>query len=92
MRVMLFSLFGVSDKMTETLPEYTLLLGADSVGCEFLSHARKNCAISIVTKPADIPMCACRRVGELADSFYSLAMGEGQKGNIFMTKSPFIYK
>lgn len=89
-RVILFSLFGVSDELANTFPQYTMLLGANSIGCKFLSSIRKSSEIQIVTKPADIPLCPSKHVNEIADSFYTSLMCFGEQGNIFLKKHPFI--
>ena len=89
-RVILYSLFGVSDIFRNSLPEYTTLLGADSCGREYLSSIRKNAKISIVTKPSDVPSCTQTELSHRADSLYTLLMPNKQKSDYFIKKSPFI--
>ncbi len=89
-RVILYSLFGVSDSFRSSLPEYTTLLGASSCGREYLSSIRKNAKISIVTKPSDAPDEVLTELSRRADSLYTLIMPKKQKSDYFIKKSPFI--
>ncbi len=89
-RVILYSLFGVSDVFRSSLPEYTVLLGASRRGCEYLSSIRKTAKINIVTKPSDAPNCVQAQLSHRADSLYTLLMPQVQKSDYFIKKSPFI--
>ena len=89
-RVILYSLFGVSDVFRSSLPEYTTLLGANARGREYLSCIRKNAKINIVTKPSDAPDGLQTKLSRRADSLYTLLMPEAQKSDYFIKKSPFI--
>ncbi len=89
-RVILYSLFGVSDVFRSSLPEYTTLLGASSCGREHLSSIRKNAKINIVTKPSDSPDGVQSELSRRADSLYTLLMPQAQKSDYFIKKSPFI--
>ncbi len=92
-RVILFSLLGVSDKLTHSLPEYTVLLGASESGRKFLSTVRKTSLINIVTKPADAPECSVQRIiGESADIFYASAFPQKKSHDHFIKSRPFMQK
>jgi predicted nucleotidyltransferase len=89
-RVLLFSLFGVSDTAAKTLPEYTTLLAFSKNGRAFLSESRKSRSFNIVTKPADAPEDSIQRLlGQAADEFYTLAMGNNTPIDHFVKQSPF---
>lgn len=92
-RVILFSLLGVSDKLTRSLPEYTVLLGASACGRRFLSTIRKTVQIDIVTKPADAPEYAVQKtIGEAADMFYTSAFPQKKAHDYFVKAHPFMQK
>lgn len=90
-RVALFSVLGVSDCMTHSLPQYTVLLAASQTGREFLSSARKLNGIQIVTKPADAPENApLKQLSELADSLYATYMPCDASFDHFAKLHPYI--
>lgn len=89
-RVILYSLFGVSDTFRSSLPEYTVLLGASRRGCEYLSSIRKTAKINIVTKPSDAPECVLTQLSHRADSLYTMLMPKTQRSDFFVKKSPSI--
>ena len=89
-RVILYSIFGVSDIFRRSLPEYTVLLGASRRGCDYLSSIRKTAKINIVTKPSNAPECVQTLLSQRADSLYTLLMPQTQKSDYFIKKSPFI--
>ena len=91
-RVLLFSLFGVSDLMTKSLPEYTTFLAANKVGRAFLSESRKSRSFNIVTKPADAPDSVQARLTEAADELYALAMKNDTSIDYFVKQKPRILK
>ena len=91
-RVLLFSLFGVSDLAARSLPEHTTLLAANEVGRAFLSESRKSRCFNIVTKPADAPDSVQARLTKAADELYALAMGNGTSVDYFVKQSPRIFK
>ncbi len=89
-RVLLFSLFGISDTAAKTLPEYTTLLAFSQDGRAFLSEGRKSRSFNIVTKPADAPCDSLQyTLGKAADEFYTLAMGNNTPIDYFVKQSPF---
>ncbi len=91
-RVLLFSLIGVSDKLSHTVPEFTTLLAANDVGRSFLSNIRKSCELQIVTKPADSPNGIQKLMGEAADSLYAQAIPVKMDSDFFVKCHPFMLK
>lgn len=91
-RVILFSIFAVSDRLTRSLPEYTALLGASESGRRYLSHIRKKCELPIITKPSDAPNGVQRAIGETADAFYSSAFPSKTGFDHFIKARPFMLK
>jgi predicted nucleotidyltransferase len=89
-RVMLFSLLGVSDTTSKSLPSYTTLLSANAKGRELLTSIRKSAAIPIIAKPADAPDSAQKDISALADSFYTLAMPKVVDFDYFIKQRPYI--
>ena len=87
-RVLLFSLFGVSDVFTKALPSYTTLLAASESGRRYLSDIRKSIDYPIITKPADAPECPDTAISRLSDSFYATAIGK--KCDHFIKMHPFM--
>ncbi len=88
-RVLLFSLFGVSDKVSKLLPEYTTLLAANGNGRAFLSESRKNRTFNIVTKPADAPENSIQRFwGQVADELYAIALDNDTPIDFFAKQKP----
>ena len=92
-RVLLYSLFGVSDIFKKNLPDYTNLLCASKVGREYLKNIRKTNTFNIVTKPADSPKDSpVYKVSRLADIMYTQSMPRKQDPQYFMLHSPYIEK
>lgn len=90
-RVALFSLFGVSDDMKYTPPEYTTLLAASKTGREFLSAIRRTADIPIITKPADAPRESKQyKISSLADILYASAIPQPTTPSYFGYLSPYI--
>lgn len=92
-RVILFSLFGVSDILTHNLPEYTVLLAANHSGRALLSEIRKSCDFPIVTKPADADADSIQRtICEGADLLYTSAFPAKTRTYHFIKSHPFMLK
>ncbi len=92
-RVMLFSLLGVSNKMTHTLPKYSTLLSANEKGRGFLSSIRKSCEFPVITKPADAPNDTVQKhLGEKADILYTGALPSKTDTDLFIKMHPFMLK
>lgn len=54
-RGMLFALTGIGREVLSQPPAYTRLLAANDVGCRFLATRRREDAIPVVTRRADLP-------------------------------------
>lgn len=92
-RVLLYTLFGVSDIFKEILPDYTNLLCASKIGREYLSSIRKTNIFNIVTKPADAPKDSpVYKASRLADMLYASAMPSRENPQYFLLHSPYIEK
>lgn len=92
-RVLLYTLFGVSDIFKEIFPDYTSLLCASRTGREYLRNIRKTNTFNIVTKPADAPKDSpVYKVSRLADILYASAMPNREDPQYFMLHSPYIEK
>lgn len=90
-RVLLFSIFGVSDLAARSLPEYTKLLATNEIGRAFLSETRKNRSFKIITKPADAPDGSIQStIEQAADELYTMAMGENTPIDFFVKQKPSI--
>lgn len=68
-------------------PDFTVMLGANEKGREYLASVRKNAPIEIVTKPADAKSAQVA-VSSRADELYCLCAG--LCGGEMMRKKPFI--
>ena len=92
-RVILFSLLGVSDKWAHSLPEYTVLLGANGTGRAYLSEIRKSCDFNIVTKPADAEDGSVQKlISEAADAIYTSALPQKTSHDYFIKAHPIMLK
>lgn len=90
-RVLLFSLFGVSDAFKQNYPEYTTLLASNKTGRAFLSSIRKTAEIKIVTKPADAPRGSVQfKITSISDALYASAMPRKLHSSYFSYLSPYI--
>jgi cytidyltransferase-like protein len=92
-RACLFALTSVTKSDIRTLPEYTLLLGANAMGRELLANNRKEQSVSVVTKPADAPRDTVQyKAGEKLDALYGLARENKLRSDAFIIKGAYIEK
>ena len=92
-RAMLFALTGTENQALKSLPEYTLLLGANDKGRALLAESRKKRAIKIITKPADAPRDTLQFVlSDKLDSIYGLARKQKYTSDEFIKKKAYIEK
>lgn len=92
-RAMMFALTGTENQALKSLPEYTLLLGANDKGRALLAESRKKCAIKIITKPADAPRDTLQFVlSDKLDSIYGLARKQKYTSDEFIKKKAYIQK
>ena len=90
-RELFFSFTGASG--LEGDPLYTVLLGADGKGREFLAGKRKECRMPVITKPSDVSglsEAARAQYGllNISDEIYTLGMKK--EAGHFMTRGPVI--
>lgn len=86
-RAALFSVAGIGEAEISSLPEFTVLLGANGTGRQILKDVT---GIEVVTKPADAT-CAQFRAEAYAERLYRLCLGRSVPFNEFLKKSPVIY-
>ena len=92
-RAMLYCLTGTEQSVLKTVPEYTVILGANSRGRALLAANRKNGGIPVVTKPADAPRdTAQHALSDKLDAFYALARKKRLAADAFYQKNPYIVK
>lgn len=75
-RAVLCSLLGVTGSDMRAEPSYTVLLGSNARGREYLSEIRRTSAVEIVTKPADAPGLPGYEITSKADALLSVCRGE----------------
>ena len=85
-REILSDMLGSSIKATDK-PEYTLILGANETGREYLSSVRKTAPIELITKPADAKSSQFS-VTLRADELFCLSAG--LRGGEMLRKKPYI--
>ena len=90
-RAILYILLGVKPSDFEKMPEYTVLLGANERGREYLSSIRKNeNAIRVITKPADAEGCRQFELSKKADALYTMCFENKKESGFYIKKSPVI--
>ena len=90
-RAILYILLGVKPSDFEKMPEYTVLLGANERGREYLSSIRKNeNAIRVITKPADAEGCRQFELSKKADALYTMCFQSKKESGYYIKKSPVI--
>ncbi len=92
-RAVLFALTGVTKSDIRTLPEYSLLLGANEVGRQLLANNRKDKRVCVVTKPADAPKETVQyALSQKLDALYGLARAKRQTTDEFIKRGAYIQK
>ncbi len=90
-RAILYILLGIKQSDIEKKPEYTVLLGANGRGREYLSSIRKNeNAIRVITKPADAEESRQLELSKKADAFYTMCFENKKESGFYIRKSPVI--
>ena len=90
-RAILYVLLGIKQSDLDTLPQYTVLLGANKKGREYLSSIRKNdSAIEVITKPADAMDCRQSVLSKKADALYTMCFENKKESGFYIKKSPVI--
>ena len=95
-RAALFTLMGVTEDDVKTPPRFTVLLGANERGREFLSEIRRTSSIKVLTKPsagmddADESFARQYEMWKRADELYTLCMSNGVKKGEFLRRNAVI--
>jgi len=100
-RAMLFAVTGVTEADLREPPRYTTLLAATKAGCAYLKAWQKQekeraeadssaPAFTVVTKPADSPVCRQRALCEQADALCTLCLPTPVSAGAWMQRSPHI--
>ena len=89
-RVMLFSLLGVTDTFSRSLPDFTTVLAANATGRSLLANIRKCETLPVITKPADAPDGALLDISRLSDLLYASAMRGVSDSDYFIKAHPFM--
>lgn len=90
-RAILYILLGIKQSDLDTLPSYTVLLGANDKGREYLAKIRKNeDAIRIITKPADAENSRQFELSKKADALYTMCFSNKKTSGFYIKKSPVI--
>ncbi len=92
-RAILSAVLGISEEDRKEAPSYTLLLGADGVGLEYLSKTKKRHRnLCIITKPSDHTSVPQFMLEAEADNLFSFMMPKTAPFNYSIRKTPFILK
>ena len=91
-RAALFTLMGVTEDDVKTPPAFTVLLGANERGREFLAEIRRSSSIKVLTKPSAVPDGDERFVRQYelwkkTDELYTLCMRGGAQRGEFLRRS-----
>ena len=90
-RAILYILLSVKQGDLDILPSYTVLLGANEKGREYLSSIRKNDdAIEIITKPSNAEGCRQFELSKKADALYTMCFENKKESGFYIKKSPVI--
>jgi predicted nucleotidyltransferase len=90
-RAILYILLGVKPSDLDVIPQYTVLLGANEKGREYLASIRKNeGAVKVVTKPADAEGSRQFELSKKADAIYTLCFENKKDSGFYIKKSPVI--
>ena len=95
-RAALFALCGVKSEALQNNVAFTVLLGANPVGREYLADIRKNCEFPIITKVSDSKFLnndamAQYELSKFADSIYTLCKGNMDPA-FFVKSYPVIHR
>ena len=90
-RAILYMLLGIRNDDLQNMPRYTVLLGVSPKGREYLSDIRKkDCAVKVVTKPADAPDGRQKELSVRADALYTACFEKKRESGFYMKKNPVI--
>lgn len=90
-RAILYILLGVKQSDLEILPSYTVLLGANEIGREYLSSIRrKEGGIKVIAKPSDADESRQFELSKKADALYTMCFKNKKESGYYIRKSPVI--
>ena len=90
-RAMLYILIGIKQSDLENMPTYTILLGANEKGREYLSSIRKSeDVIKIITKPSDADGARRFELSKKSDALYTMCFENKKASGFYIKKSPVI--
>ena len=90
-RAILYILLGIKQSDLESMPTYSVLLGANEKGREYLASIRKNEeAIKLITKPADAEGSRQFELSKKADALYTMCFENKKESGFYIKKSPVI--
>ena len=90
-RAILYILLGIKQSDLDNMPKYTILLGANEKGREYLSSIRKSDdKIKVISKPADAEGNRAFELSKKADAFYTMCFENKKESGYYIKKSPRI--
>ena len=90
-RAILYILLGIKQSDLESMPSYTILLGATEKGREYLASIRKNeDAIKVITKPSEAEGNRQFDLSKKADALYTMCFENKKESGYYIRKSPII--
>ena len=90
-RAILYILLGIKQIDLDTLPTYTVLLGANDKGREYLASIRKKeGTIKVIAKPADAEGSRQFELSKKADALYTMCFENKKESGFYIRKSPVI--
>ena len=94
-RAALYTVLGVTEDDVRELPLFTVLLGANEKGREFLKETKKTRGINVITKPSEfVPADGIEKrqyeTWKKADELYSLCLTDGVRRGEYLRRGPHI--
>ena len=96
-RAMWYSYFGVTSSDIRMSPQYTQVLGMDTVGQALLKRIKKTTAFPIITKPSayeslDETGLRQKQLSDLSDSIFEFSKPKPSSGDTGIKAKPFVKK
>ena len=90
-RAIIYILLGIKQSDLQNLPKYTVLLGANDMGREYLASLRKDeNAIKVITKPSDATDNRQFELAKKSDALYTMCFENKKESGFYIKKSPII--
>lgn len=90
-RAIIYILLGIKQSDLKNMPQYTVLLGANDVGREYLASIRKDeNAIKVITKPSDATDNRQFELMKKSDALYTMCFENKKESGFYIRKSPII--